>query len=698
MTHSNALSPEHFVELTQGSGLSLEAIDSRQFQTIRRGDLDKLTHLGFPTYQRKTGLLIPIWGVDGEIVNYQLKPDIPRRNSKQKELKYETCGGRSMRLDIPPRCKQWQKDPSKPAWFIEGIKKAERAVDDDLFVVGLTGVYGFLGKSAEGGVAELADFDAIAIKGRTCYVCFDSDSATNKNVWKAMNRIAGILRRKGATVYFVHIPPGHDGAKQGYDDYRVNGGTVESLVTKATTDPGAMIEDAFDEALAYDYTDLGNARRFVDECGAEIRWVSAWKQWLAWDGKRWVVDELGGKPALIKVGDFLERLKEEALLIEDKEQRAKAYKHAMSSQSGSSINAMMSLVKGMVAVVPEDLDQDGWLVNCMNGIIDLRSGALLPHDPLKLMTKMIPANYDPVAECPNWVRFNRSVFKESRDLCRYIWKAMGYSLTSNLKEKCFFFLYGTGENGKSVFTDLVSYIYGDYWKNVPVETFMSKKFESSGSSEIARLKGARVVTATEAEDGKRLDEALIKRLTGGDVLTAALKYGQYFDFEFVAKVWMSGNHRPKIGMDKATWRRVVLVPFEVTFAPEQQDKELRAKLRAEADGIFTWMVKGCLKWQQEGLERPKEITEAVEGYRAEMDVIGHFLEDRTEANGLSEITGSAFYTAYKDWCKATSEYCLTSTAFGRKLTERGIVKGRRASGIYYPGLRLVSGSDISYDD
>lgn len=272
-------------------------------------------------------------------------------------------------------------------------------------------------------------------------------------------------------------------------------------------------------------------------------------------------------------------------------------------------------------------------------------------------------------------------------MIRYVQKCVGYSLTGSTQEQCAFFLYGTGRNGKTTFLEVFRSILGDYAVNIQPETLMVKAGGgSSANSDIARLKAARVVTSEETNEGMRLNEGLLKQLTGGDVVTARKLYSEEFEFEPQFKLWMATNHKPRIrGTDIGIWRRIHLIPFTVQIPDCQVDKTLKYQLRKEIDQIFKWAVDGCLLWQREGISLPVAVQAATQEYRKEMDTIKAFLDDRCEIAPELEMKSSALYAIYAHWCAETNEYQLPSSKFGAEIARR-FDKIRHKDGIYYQGI------------
>jgi putative DNA primase/helicase len=325
----------------------------------------------------------------------------------------------------------------------------------------------------------------------------------------------------------------------------------------------------------------------------------------------------------------------------------------------------MSESQHHVPILPKQMDTHEMLLNTPCGIINLRTGQTIEHNPDYYLTKITGAEYSPNVDCPRWLTFLGEIFNNDDDLIRYVQKAVGYSLTGTTKEQCVFFLYGNGRNGKSTFLEVVRSIFGDYCSNIQPETIMVKHSQGGAiNSDIARLKGARLVTTVEPNEGARLNEGLLKQLTGDDVVTARKLYGDEFEFTPVFKLWMATNHKPIIrGTDTGIWRRIHLIPFTMQIPTSKIDKNLKYKLAAELPGIFHWAVEGCLIWQREGLGMPHAVEAEVREYRREMDVISAFIEDRCSIGVNKSVQSSVLYDAYCDWADKGNEYRMSNTKF-----------------------------------
>lgn len=443
----------------------------------------------------------------------------------------------------------------------------------------------------------------------------------------------------------------------------------------------------------YSFDDTGNAQRFVDLFGDKVRYCYTDKRWLWYDGRKWCTDMTGAVKRLADkaVACMSAELKVyEQTDADEGTDMAKTFeKHMKSSRSNKSKNAMLNEVMHHVPILPSQLDRYKAALNTPGGVIDLKSGALAPHDPKNYFTKITAVEYSENADCPRWTAFLDDIFGGDKDLIRYVQKAVGYSLTGATSEQCAFFLYGTGRNGKSTFLDIIRDIFGDYAANIQPETIMVRSNQSTAiNSDIARLKGARLVTSVEPNEGVRINEGLLKQLTGDDTVTARKLYGDEFEFKPEFKLWMATNHKPVIrGTDTGIWRRIHMIPFTCVIPEGKVDRRLKYKLAAEMTGIFRWAVEGCLLWQKEGLKMPRAVLEEVREYRREMDVISAFVEDKcTVGKGLS-VKSSQLFAAYLNWAEQNNEYRMSSTKFGMELAKR-FEKVRTRGGIYFNGLSL----------
>lgn len=425
-------------------------------------------------------------------------------------------------------------------------------------------------------------------------------------------------------------------------------------------------------------TDLGNAERFVAEHGDRIRYCHTFRRWLTWNGRYWEIDQTGGAPIYQLACETVRSIRKQAAELTNADDRKKLWNWANACEAKVKLEAMISLAQRMrgIPVTPEELDTRPLELVCLNGTYDFSTNEFHEgyFDTSALTTKGLSIPYDENAECPLWDKFMKSTLPDI-DLLHYVWKAAGYSLTGSTAEAVFFFLYGNGKNGKSTFMEVLQAVLGDYSRKTSADALTIKKNDNSSgpNNDIARLRGARLVVASELQSHSRLNEALIKDLTGGDTITARFLHQEFFDFTLEAKIWMFGNHKPQVrGTDTGIWRRVALLPFTQTVAPEDQIKDLNKKIIAtELPGVLAWMVEGWKAYTVVGLEQPAMISEAVAAYRQEQDVIGAFLEECTERKHAYSESGGKLFEAFKRWAKENNEFAGSHKAFTTAMKERG---------------------------
>lgn len=484
----------------------------------------------------------------------------------------------------------------------------------------------------------------------------------------------------------------------GNKDYSFACSYVRGLKLQGETfDCGKCLQKEERQSRSFNLTDLGNAERLVAAHGQDIRFCYAWGKWFIWDNMRWAIDDTGEILRLAK--GTVRGIYEEASKIDDDDRRKALVKHARSSEAVGKLSAMATLAQSEtgIPIRPDDLDLDPWAFNCLNGTVDLCTGELRPHRREDMISKVAPVRFDAAAKCREWLAFLDKITAGRKSLIEYLQKAIGWALTGIDPDRTMWILYGSGANGKTILTATMGGMLGDYAMETPVETLMIRKGEGI-PNDVARLKGARLVTAAEGERGQRLAESLIKRLTGGDKVCARFLHGEFFEFVPTFKLFLSTNHKPIIrGTDTGIWDRLHLVPFDLTIPPAERIPRtvLMERLRREWPGILAWAVEGCLKWQREGLQKPEEVETATEGYREEMDILGGFLADCCVLNPLARVTVADLWTEYERWCEANNEGPLKKNTFTSMLKERGIKPGNvgRASirGWHGIGLREKCG-------
>jgi putative DNA primase/helicase len=531
------------------------------------------------------------------------------------------------------------------------------------------------------GAGKWRDEYSDSLRGAHAVIIPDKDEPGRKHAETAARSLHGVA----ASVKVLELP----GDSKDVSEWLAAGYTREDLEALVEQTPEWEPPEPVHppSEMGDTLTDLGNAERFAKLHKDAARHVPAWG-WLVWDGRRWAPDETNAVTRLAI--ETVRAIYREAAECADANKRKQIADHAKRSESRQRIEAMLKLAEALLADPPSAFDRDPYLLNVLNGTIDLKAMQLREHRREDNITKLAPVEFDPAARCPLWEAFLERIFDGNHALISFLQRAVGYALTGDTREQCLFILWGTGANGKSTFVTTIQAILGDYALQTPTETLLAKRTEYI-PNDIARLKGARFVSAIESAEGRKLNEPLIKQMTGGDKISARFLHREWFDFYPEFKIFLATNHKPVIrGTDHAIWRRIRLIPFTVTIPEPEQDKELSRKLLAEASGILNWALEGCLAWQHGGLGVPDEVKEATEEYRSEMDVLAAFLADCCIVDPNARVLNKELYTAYESWCRENGEEPLGQRSLGRSLGERGFTpirigrKGERG----WVGLRL----------
>jgi len=489
-------------------------------------------------------------------------------------------------------------------------------------------------------------------------------------------------------------------------------------------------DEPADQLNPYRGTDDANADLLLALHGADIRYCPPWDKWILWTGSHWRIDDRLDIDRLS--ADVPRSIRERAIRLtrqqqsilekmaglmsrmnaspEQRQSLGKEYARLGKQQValGESIEWLLKLASKLegtakrgtmllatrhkVVVHHTDLDKGHFLLNASNGTVDLTSGVLRPHIRADLLTHDVEIPFDPTVAAPQWIQFLESTFAGDAELIAFVQRAVGYSLTGDVREQILLICHGVGSNGKSVFLNILRKLLGNLaWQAAP-DLLMADK-QRRHPTEQADLFGKRLVVCQETGEGRRFNETLVKQLTGGDGITARRMHEDFWQFNPTHKLWLSTNHRPEIrGTDHAIWRRIRLIPFNVKFTddgPARKDPEMEAKLTAELPGILTWAVAGCRSWQRDGLKLPAAVADATANYQAEMDVLAAWLGECCIVGKRYEAKAADLYASYCQWCEQSHEYPEKQRKFGMCLTERGFERFT-SNGVRWRGIGLLS--------
>lgn len=529
-----------------------------------------------------------------------------------------------------------------------------------------------------------------------------------------INNACNLIGSKGYVKYKKEEPKGYIEKNIEVDD---NGEVIDSnkplMNLDENNEPIFRIKE--NNYKNYTYTDTGNAERLFDYFGDLFHYNTTDKTTMFWTGKVWLADG-NDSPILRKYATkLIDVLKEEAKsitkVIQDKTKEgetaeAKFYQGVLDSanknitriSNKAGKDAMISEFKAVksIPIKNDCFNQNDYLLNTENGIVDLRTGDIIPYDQKKLITQKTNCGVS-YEEPTQWLKFLDSIFnqgegkeKETKDIIDTLQVALGYSLTGSTKEQVLFLLYGSGSNGKSTLTEFISYILGTYSDNIRSEILMQQKNgNSTAIYTLAKLQYTRFLETGETDEGGQLAEAFVKSITGSDKISAQFKYGNEFSYSPKFKLWMSTNNKPFIrGTDDGIWRRIFEFPFINKFSKEKKDKDMPEKLRKESDKVLGWMIKGALKWQKEGLIMPECLENTIASYRKNSDVVEKFIDDECIISKNFTISTKTLYTNYCLWTKYTNEFKHKESKFKEEMVKKGylitIIGGKQ----YYTGISV----------
>jgi putative DNA primase/helicase len=455
--------------------------------------------------------------------------------------------------------------------------------------------------------------------------------------------------------------------------------------------PEPLVEPELERAVL-PLTDLGNAERLVASHGEDLRFAPG-LGWFAWDGRRWRRDSDG--EVVRRAKRTVRSMYADAERVEETEERKKLLAHGLRSESEARLRAAVKLAETErpVIVEPKQLDADPWLFNCANGTIDLRDGTLREHRREDLLTRITRVVYDPEARADQWDSSLDRATNGNDELAGFLRRAVGYCLTGHTSEDKLFFVHGPTATAKSSLLEAIKAVLDEYALTADFETFLKRRGDAGIRNDIARLDGARLVMSIEVDEGKALAEGLVKMLTGGDMVAARFLYRETFEFIPVFKLWLAANARPRANADDdALWRRIVQVPFTEVIPESERDERVKLRLRTDPDvqaAILAWAVRGCLEWQERGLDVPDCVRDYTNEYRAENDPLRDWLADCCELDPGAWTSTADLRHSYEGWCQANGEdRPVSAKRLGTLLAARGLAEERPSGVRGRSGIRV----------
>jgi len=431
------------------------------------------------------------------------------------------------------------------------------------------------------------------------------------------------------------------------------------------------------------FTDAGNAERLIRKLRGTVKYCAEREQWLTWDSTRWKFDKTGGAPIRQHVIHMARTMRD---LNKSSE---KFVTHCRTLESANGVNNCISLLKSVpgVPVTTDELDLELKILPVMNGAIDLETGALMDAKPEHLLTRRINVEYRPDATAPKWAEF---LIKAIPDPAyrRFLHRWVGYCLTGLTVEQKLLFIYGPPRTGKSTLVQTITRIMSEYYETVDrKKLMMTRMAESEIPAWLAKLKGARLVTAVECKDSDRLDGSLVKIMTGNEDISARFLNQNEITYRPQFKLIMTGNHRFQFeGDDSAIARRILEMTLDQTVDDASLNPYLDDELWAEREGILAWMVEGSRLYFKDGLCVPGDMPEKIKEYQRDMDFIGQFIEEKLEVIEGGQMQSSELFKLYSEWAKDNNEWKMSHKAFSGKMRDR--FESKRLGGpVFYMGIR-----------
>lgn len=702
------LEPQHRDELNS-SRISTELIEGRGYRTVGAEWRDRLEAMGCPRWAMRSdeafpALVLPMHRVrTGEYIGFQFKPAVPQaKPGTDKTVKYASPKGLGNRLDVHPMCVDRVQDPAQVLWITEGLKKSDALASRGLAAIALTGVWNW--RNQEG---SLGDWEDVPLRGRTVVVCFDSDAPHNPQVRNAMIRLVGWLRSKGAErVLYLPVPDQVNGVPvKGVDDYLHAGGEIESLTPYASErapEAPSSRDAAFSDAFLTDTV-----------CSEALDGIFLYARglgWMRYDGAVWretdestLVEEIR-QWAKGHWNDVLEEYKRDQ--SKDVQSRMNGWKQVLTS---GRLKALASLARGPLHAEATEFDSHPDLLNCPNGVVDLRTGELLDPDPEYRMTKVTGVPYDPAADDAD---FRQALCALPEDVQSWYRTRIGQAFTGHMAtDDRMIVQQGGGENGKSTLAVPITRAAGSYHVLVSDRVILGNADQHP--TELMELKGARIALMEETPEARQLNVQQLKKVVGTPQITARKIRQDSVTFDATHCLFVNTNFKPAVTeTDHATWRRLSLLRFPYTFRNRPEDvtgpddrlgdprlRERCMTLPGPAVAALAWAVQGAVSWYRDGKSfpgLPDRVVADTLDWRREGDLIMNFLEDRLEIGEGYRTRTEDLFQAFGSWLTPTGHKPWSQKTFNARFGGHDQVAGQRVfytrhrtEGRYWDGVRII---------
>lgn len=711
MTTALPLSEDHYEELIVRSAILPDVVAGRGYRTLE-GSAEDRQFLEDAGYGRNVWdrddaypmLLVPSHGADGEVNGYQVKPAVPRSrvngNGEPKPIKYETPKGAPLVVDLPPRSLELlRRNESQALWITEGLKKVDALVSYDCAAVGLSGVFNFRNR-----LGTLGDWEDVPIKGRPAVICFDADAENNRNVQLAMARLGAWLKSRGASKVHYLVVPAQVGETdvKGVDDFFAAGGTLADLFEAARDTPPGVGMSADDAS----FTDAYLADKLCEDALEGHFCWAAGLGWLMWDGRVWVEisdvkpTDVARQWAQQQFECAADRMKREAS-SKDAAAKVAAWRGVLARNR---ITNLIGFARGILLADAADFDGDPDILNVTNGILDLRTGILSPHDPSYLCTKMADAEYRPGARHPLW---DKALTAVPTTLHEWLADRLGQSLTGyKTPDHVMVLSYGSGSNGKSTVTATVRRTIGTYGVQISDRVLMANPGDHP--TELMDLRGARYAVLEETPEARQLNVQRLKATVGTPEMTARRIRQDSVTFKTTHSMFVNTNYKPQVNeTDHGTWRRLALLTYPYTFQ-KRADKVIGPFDRLGDPGMeyahddpdvrsaaLSWMVAGARAWYARGrrmLEIPEMVENDTKEWRAETDLIMGFVDERLKLRAEAFTAAADLLTAFNEWAGERGHRPWNDKTFANRFGGHDVTRGAKVSqGRKYVGGRQVRG-------